>query len=130
REHVSARLEGTPKLDEVVDLAVQHDHDRPVLVRDRLVTVRNVDDREPPDAQRHLPVDVKPIRVRAPVNLCHAHALDGLAIGAAAPAYDLSGDPAHGVTLTCADRDQASSFVEVVVQWRPGCACSSSRTSG
>ena len=44
-----------PQLLEVVDLAVHHHGDRPILVEDRLVARREVDDREPPHAERRRP---------------------------------------------------------------------------
>jgi hypothetical protein len=51
-ESVPAPFEHRPQLEVVVDLAVLDDLDRAVLVSDRLVTARDVDDGEPARAER------------------------------------------------------------------------------
>src|SRR6185369_13669 len=54
-EAVSLRLERGHQRLEVVDLAVERDPDRPVLVRQRLLSRGQVDDREPAMAEPDVP---------------------------------------------------------------------------
>src|SRR5262249_38046751 len=56
-EAMSGRLELAPQLAEVVDLAVEDDPDRPILVVNRLMPGRQVDDAQTPHAERRLAVD-------------------------------------------------------------------------
>src|SRR3989442_3379999 len=51
---VTLRLQLGDQGVEVVDLTVEGDPDRPVLVRERLLAGREVDDREPPVAEPHV----------------------------------------------------------------------------
>ena len=54
------------KLDVVVDLAVEHELERAIFVRHRLVArARQVDDRQPAMAQSDRPVDIQSLVVRA-----------------------------------------------------------------
>ena len=66
-EPVAEPLEPLPQLPEVVDLAVERDPDRPVLVAHRLVAAGQIQDGEPALAQRHGPVDVVALVVRPAV---------------------------------------------------------------
>src|SRR5690242_7821423 len=50
-ELVTGGLQTVPQLGEVVDLAVQHQPDRAVLVRERLMAALDVDDREAPEPE-------------------------------------------------------------------------------
>jgi hypothetical protein len=52
-ERVTLRDELRAQLHEVVDLAVEDDRDRAVLVEDRLVRARAIDDRESPEREPH-----------------------------------------------------------------------------
>src|SRR5205085_1724228 len=51
-EHMAAPFERAAQLAVVVDLAVEHDPDRAVFVRDGLLSVAEVDDAQPPHADR------------------------------------------------------------------------------
>ena len=64
-EAVAGGLELAAQLAEVVDLAVEDDPDRAVLVVDRLVAGREVDDAQPAHAERHALVHPHALIVRA-----------------------------------------------------------------
>ena len=88
-------LKALAQLAVVVDLAVEDDRDRPVLVEDRLVAGREVDDAQALDPEAHPRVDVQSTRVRAAVLERGAHARR--VAGSARPVtVGLSDDPAHG----------------------------------
>ena len=53
-----ARNQLSPKLDVVVDLAVQHHNHRPILVVDRLVPGLEVDHSQALDAKCNAPLDM------------------------------------------------------------------------
>ena len=75
-KRVAAAAELGAELAVVVDLAVEDDRDRAVLVVDRLVAGLEVDHPQPLDPERHVAVAVDPARVRAPV-LERAHIRSG-----------------------------------------------------
>ena len=64
---MSRSLELVHQLAVVVDLAVLDDDDRAVLVRDRLVAARQVDDRKSPRRDPDRPVEVRALGVGAAV---------------------------------------------------------------
>ena len=76
REAVPAAAELGGQLLVVVDLAVQHDDDRAVLVEDRLVAGLEVDDSQPLDAEADAVVEEEAARVWAAVLDHRAHALE------------------------------------------------------
>ena len=82
----------------VVDLAVLHDDDAPVLVRDRLVAGVEVDDREPPRRQPDGAVDERAVGVRAAMHERLAHRREPLGIRCAAGRRDTA-DAAHARLL-------------------------------
>src|SRR5262249_51762236 len=90
----------------VVDLPVQDDDDRPVLVEDRLVAGIQVDDRQTLNAEADVAIDVDAARVRPSVLDDSAHLLDQRAIHSAVRPGDFPRDPTHGRSVTwqsCAD---------------------------
>ena len=99
REAVPGALELVPQLAVVVDLAVLDDRDPAVLVRDRLVARREVDDREPPGREapptrrRKAPSGVGPA-----VDERRAHRREAAGVDGAAGHRD-SADPAHAALL-------------------------------
>ena len=106
-EHLGVALRAEPvagacklarELAVVVDLAVLHDHDGAVLVHDRLVSLRNVDDREPACREADRPVDERAVGVRPAVNERRAHRSEPGGIDGAADRRD-SADPAHAALL-------------------------------
>ena len=82
----------------VVDLAVLDDVDRPVLVRDRLVAAREVDDREPPRGEPDAVVEEGAVAVGAAVDERGAHRVEPAALDRA-PARGDSADPAHALRV-------------------------------
>ena len=81
RESVTFALELPTELAEVVDLAVEDDADRAVLVRDRRVAVFDVDDREPVLADRAATADEGAFGIRAAVALTRELSSDDLVAG-------------------------------------------------
>ena len=87
------------QLPEVVDLAVEHHPDGPILVGDRLAPGIEVDDAQAAHAQTHSGREVEAFVVGTPVDDGRAHVAqflfeDGLAV----QAHDAS-DSAHGGVL-------------------------------
>src|SRR5438094_1153439 len=68
REGVATCLELPPDLAEVVDLAVEHDGDARVFVAERLMSARQIDNRESPMAKADRSIDEEPLPVGAPVD--------------------------------------------------------------
>ena len=98
REAVPGALELVPQLAVVVELAVLDDGDPAVLVRDRLVAGREVDDREPPGGEAHRAFDEGPIGVGPAVDERRAHRREPGGVDGAAGRRD-SADPAHAALL-------------------------------
>ena len=73
RKRVPAPLEIAPQLLVVVDLAVEDDPDRAVLVRDRLVAAVEIDDAEAAHAERDAVADVHTLIVGAAMRHGAAH---------------------------------------------------------
>ena len=73
-EHVAKRLQLGAQLAVVVDLAVEDDTDRAVLVEDRLVPAGQVDDRQPPHPEPDPPLDVDALVIGAAMHDRGAHA--------------------------------------------------------
>ena len=63
----------TAQLPEIVDLAVTDEPERPVLVGDGLMPALDVDDGQAPHPEQHLPVEMKAVVVRSPVDGDVAH---------------------------------------------------------
>ena len=95
-EAVARALQALAQLAVVVDLAVEDDRDRAVLVEDRLVAGREVDHAQALDPEPDAGIDVQSARVRAAVLERGAHALQSRRVGAPAVTVGLSDDPAHG----------------------------------
>ena len=95
-EPVARRLELGPQPQEVVDLAVEGDDDGAVLVLHRLGALGDVDDRQSPVPEGHLPVTSgpypRPLAVRAAVRNAAEHAAER---GGIRPALDEPRDAAH-----------------------------------
>ena len=88
-------LELLPQLAEVVDLAVEDEPERAVLVRHRLVgRLRQVDDRQPPVPESDRPVHVLPLGVRPPVRERPRHGGHDLGRGRPFP-RQIPADPTH-----------------------------------
>ena len=98
REPVAGPLEVPPELTVVVELAVLDDRDAAVLVRDRLVAGREVDDREAPGSEPDGPVEVCAVRVRPALDEGCAHRREPAGVDGAAGGRD-SADPAHASLL-------------------------------
>src|SRR5205823_297523 len=118
-ETMAGPLELVHQLAVVVDLSVLHHEDRPVLVRDRLVAAREVDEREPPRGYRHAAVDVGPARIGPAVVERRRHATQPFGVDGAASGRDPA-DPAHAASLfTCAERPSGAA---PGTPWSPRCA--------
>ena len=94
-EAVACALELVHQLAVVVDLAVLDDGDGPVLVRDRLVAARQVDDRKAARRDPDGAVDVRALRVGAAVVERLRHPPQPLGVDRATARGD-SANPAHG----------------------------------
>ena len=93
-EGVSRPRQIPTQLGEVVDLPVEHNHDRAILVEDGLVAGLQVDDAQSLDAQSNSLVHERAARVRTAMLDSRAHALDQAWIdGPVAP--HLPRDAAH-----------------------------------
>src|SRR6476661_1952294 len=73
-EKMSGRLELVPELPVVVDFAVEHDPDGAILVMNRLMSGREVNDTQPPHAEPDALLDMHAFVVRSamPNHLAHA----------------------------------------------------------
>ena len=88
-------------LREVVDLPIEDDPDRLILIVDRLMAGRQVDDAQPAHAQGGLPVDIEPFVVGPAVDDDVGHPLEqGGGVGRQAARVDESADTAHGGHFT------------------------------
>ena len=96
RERVPGALQAGAQLAVVVDLAVEDDRDGSILVEDRLIAGRQVDDAQTLDPKPYAGVDVKASRVWAAVLERITHALEHRTLGRPAVTPCLSDDPAHG----------------------------------
>jgi len=76
--------------------------DRAVLVRQRLVAARQVDDRQAARTQSHPAVHVTAAAVRSTVDHRPAHSLEEAGVDRVAAQGDETGDPAHGAEFRCA----------------------------
>src|SRR5262249_2995921 len=95
-EPVSPRLETGPQIPVVVDLAVEHDPDRAVLVGQRLMTADQVDDAEAAHPEANRAVGVDTLVVWSPVDDRLAHRPDSARFdGLVAVFIELSGYAAH-----------------------------------
>src|SRR5689334_7707160 len=83
-----------PQLPIVVDLTVHHRHDGPILVKDRLLSPCDVDDRQPLDSHRDAGIAPRTTLVRAAMHNRIAHRLDDLSVDRA-PEIHLAHYPAH-----------------------------------
>src|SRR5829696_1048515 len=95
-EAVTASLERRAELEVVVDLAVLDDLNRAVLVSDRLVSAREVDDGEAARRQGDGAVDQRARTVRAAVPQRLVHCLERPGVDGASVERGESADPAHG----------------------------------
>ena len=95
-EDVPERLQLRDQLLVVVDLAVEDDDDRAVLVVERLLAGREVDDRQAAMTEPDARLEVHALAVRPAVRLRVVHALQQRAVEVAAAAgVEQSGDAAH-----------------------------------
>ena len=96
-EDVSGALEFLAQLREVVDLAIKHDPDRLVLVGHRLMTAREVDNRETTESESQAAGVEVALVVRPPVRdgRCHC-AYRGRRDGSLVGKVVLAADAAHG----------------------------------
>ena len=93
-ERVARTLQLGHELLVVVDLAVLHDDDGAVLVRDRLVAAGEIDDREPPCREPDGAVDERAAGIRAAMHERSTHRREPAGIGGSARGGD-SADPTH-----------------------------------
>ena len=110
REPVARADQGLAQLAVVVDLAVEDDDDRPVLVGDRLVAGREVDDAQPLDAETRAVADEVSARVGAAVLDHGAHALEQFEVDRSVD-RDLARDPAHCSESLCASVSRVKALV-------------------
>ena len=75
-EHVAAPRQQPPKLPVVVDLAVEHDPDRAVLVRHGLLAVLEIDDAQAPHAEADALAEIDALVVRSAMRHRTAHGAD------------------------------------------------------
>src|SRR5258706_604671 len=109
---IAARSEGVStggkllhELLEIVDLAVEHDGHAAVLVVERLLSRREVDDGEAPVSQRQTRLQVHAARVGAAMKQGRIHALDQAAIDRTLVlAVEYPRDAAHDTSAPCAAR--------------------------
>ena len=95
-EGVAVALQDAAKLPVVVDLAVEDDPALAVRARHRLVPALEVNDAEPPHAERPAGKGVDPLVVRAPVRQRSAHRREHLRLDDAVPVEVRHPDyPAH-----------------------------------
>ena len=73
-EHVAQRFQLRAQFSEIVNLAVEHDGDRAVLVEHRLMPARDVDHRKAAMAEPDMRLDMKPVPIRAAMRQCGGHA--------------------------------------------------------
>ena len=82
---------------EVVDLAVEDDDDAAVLVVERLLAAREVDDRQPAMTEADAGLEMKAVAVRTAMLVREVHALDDTRIDSAlAREIDDTDNSAHG----------------------------------
>ena len=97
REPVAAPAQVSAQLFEVVDLAVEDDHHRAVLVEDRLIAGHQIDYAQPLDAETDVFLVEHAPRVGAAVLEASTHPLQELAFDRAPTrTSDLTDDPTHG----------------------------------
>ena len=109
-KHMPERLQLGHQLPVVVNLAVEDDDHRSVLVEKRLLATGDVDDRQPAVAQTQSRLDMQAALVRTAVQLRVIHALESRAVdlGQAAGIKD-SGNSAHGIyRANCPPRARSS----------------------
>src|SRR6185369_9671570 len=124
---VAPRLQAGPEGRVVVDLAVEHDPDRAVLVGHGLVPAGHVHDGQPPVAQRHRAVHEQALPVGTTVAQDVAHPLEA---GLVHPLPEIPrrdpGDAAHGVQ----SRGTASPPSSNMMPTMPAPSRTSGRTAG
>jgi len=76
-KHVTAFDQRMAQLPVIVNFAVEYDPDRPVLIGHGLATGREIDNRKPAHAERHVVPDEVTFVIRAAVLDHIAHLLDG-----------------------------------------------------
>jgi len=93
---VAAALKFRTELREVVNLAVEYDCYRAVLVKDRLMSAGKIDDAEAAHAESHRALRVDALIVGSAMHYSVAHGTDRGAINPCAPVFtDDSCNPAH-----------------------------------
>jgi hypothetical protein len=116
-EAVTARFQLATQLAMVVDLAVEDHDNRPVLVRDRLISCDEVDDREAPDTERDSRVVVEVLTAligpAMPQQVARASEVASIDRTAASAIVDTN-DPAHRIS-----RREASSRASPTDRGRP-----------
>jgi hypothetical protein len=103
-EDMPAGEEPGSELGIVVDLAVEGDPDRSVLVAHRGRAAVNVDDRQPSVAQPGGTFEEKAVAVRPSMSQGRRHPGQQFAVGSLPPAIHKSGDSTHG-DKTIPDRE-------------------------
>ena len=96
-EHMPEGCELRPQLGKIVNIAVEDDHHRAVLVAHRLAPAGDVDDGQPAMAEADPRLDMKPVAVRAAMRERRGHAAQQRRVdGLAAAWVENAGDAAHG----------------------------------
>jgi len=99
-EHIAVAPQFIHQLEVVVDLAVEHQGHRLVVIEDRLLAGGDVDDGQAPVAEAHAGLDVQVALVRPAVMLGLVHPVQALALGETLTAgVEQAGDAAHGLDL-------------------------------
>ena len=75
-ENVSTGFERAPKLAEVINLAVEHDHHSAVLVEDRLISPSDINNAKPAHAERNRVIDEHALVIRPAMMHLPQHLLD------------------------------------------------------
>jgi hypothetical protein len=84
----------------VVDLAVEHNPQRAIFVRNRLMAARHIDDAEPPHADSCRAIRIKSFVVGSPMGDYAAHFAQSRGIRPRVPSeFKNPSDPAHLVFL-------------------------------
>ena len=96
-ELVAELFEFFAQLAIVVDLAVENNPCRAVLIMNRLLSVREIDDREPSHRQSHAIAEIETVIVRTAMTNGLIHAREQLAINRSAVFVNYSCNATHGL---------------------------------
>src|SRR5689334_19713243 len=95
RKRVALREQRLPELDEIVDLSIEHQRERPVFVKERLVAAGDVDDAQPPHSEADALAQKKTGVVRPAMAESAGHRLQRRLVDGGGAAVKEAGDAAH-----------------------------------